>query len=194
MLCPRLHGPGSPSPSSVAAPAWSHTQRGAGEAPPSPLPQHLCSQGPQILFTLLTSAGTWSRPHSANRRPLQRKRSECEAWPLPSQRCFGNSPTAAIPSAVFNRELPLRFQMPLHALTQQESHPCKLGLQFAPRTDIFAGLGRFLQRLPSTGLCWWVAAPWYPGAATSFTSPQLKFNSKKSSCSNNTRTFSISGP
>lgn len=155
----------------------------------SPIPTPTAPQHPGTPDPLHTPhfcrdlvKATFGKPQAFTKK-TQRVRGMATAL---TERCFGNSPTAAIPCAVFNRELPLRFQMPLHALTQQESHPCKLGLQFAPRIDIFAGLGRFLQRLPSTGLCWWVAAPWYPGAAISCTSPQLKFNSKMSSCPNNT--------
>lgn len=77
-----------------------------GVEAPAPLSQHPSIQGPQTLFTLLTPAGIWSKPHLAKPRPLQSNcRVQGTATAL-TERCLGNSPTAATPGAVFNRELP----------------------------------------------------------------------------------------
>lgn len=85
LFCPRLPGPASPSTFGAAAPAWSHALRGSGEAPPSPLPQHPSIQGPQVLFKLLTRAGTWSKPCSAKPR-LYKETADWEGQPVCSQR------------------------------------------------------------------------------------------------------------
>lgn len=144
----------------LAAPAWSHAQKGSGEAPPSLLPQHPSIQGPQILFTLLTPPGSWSKPRVAEPRPLQRN---CRARGMATaltERCFGNSPTAAIPGAVFNREQPL--------LPNAMPYPDPAGVPL-----LLAGLSVCSQDIH---LCrtwqvptetaqhwapWWVAAPLY---------------------------------
>lgn len=55
-----------------------------------------------------------------------------------TERCFGNSPTAAFLGAVFNRELlPLSFQMPFHALTQQEVPALLTGLSVCSQDTHF---------------------------------------------------------